>query len=228
MIAFKKYGLVLAAAAALVTGNLAHAQSQTIGQPALANTGNCYPFGCAYSGEYQQFYSSSAFSSAIDINELSFFNTQYNSGATSLNTGNWTIRLTTTSNSGLSNTFASNLGADVTTVFSGNLGQSWAFGNTLRISLQNTFAYNPSMGNLVMDVMVSGASAPGGSVYFDASSSPMLSRNYGSVQSSYGLVTQFTHANVNAVPEPETYAMMLGGLALLGAVARRRKAQKTA
>lgn len=28
------------------------------------------------------------------------------------------------------------------------------------------------------------------------------------------------------VPEPETYALMLGGLAVLGAVARRRKAQK--
>jgi hypothetical protein len=25
------------------------------------------------------------------------------------------------------------------------------------------------------------------------------------------------------VPEPETYAMMLGGLALLGAIARRKK-----
>ena len=27
----------------------------------------------------------------------------------------------------------------------------------------------------------------------------------------------------NAIPEPETYALMLGGLALLGAVARRRR-----
>ena len=35
-------------------------------------------------------------------------------------------------------------------------------------------------------------------------------------------------AMVSAVPEPETYAMMLAGLGLMGAVARRRKAKQTA
>jgi len=38
-----------------------------------------------------------------------------------------------------------------------------------------------------------------------------------------GLRVEFTDSNVNAVPEAETYAMMLGGLALLGVVARRRQ-----
>lgn len=33
---------------------------------------------------------------------------------------------------------------------------------------------------------------------------------------------------VTAVPEPETYAMMLAGLGLMGSIARRRKAKKTA
>jgi hypothetical protein len=33
---------------------------------------------------------------------------------------------------------------------------------------------------------------------------------------------------VTAVPEPETYGMMLGGLALVGAIAARRKAKKAA
>ncbi|NGZ84906.1 PEPxxWA-CTERM sorting domain-containing protein [Duganella aceris] len=39
-----------------------------------------------------------------------------------------------------------------------------------------------------------------------------------------GLRVEFASSNVAAVPEPETYAMMLAGFALLGVVARRRKA----
>jgi hypothetical protein len=38
-----------------------------------------------------------------------------------------------------------------------------------------------------------------------------------------GLRAEFLASSVTAVPEPETYAMLLAGLALMGAVARRRK-----
>ena len=40
-----------------------------------------------------------------------------------------------------------------------------------------------------------------------------------------GLRVEFTDSTVTPVPEPETYAMMLGGLALVGAIARRRKSK---
>jgi len=41
-----------------------------------------------------------------------------------------------------------------------------------------------------------------------------------------GLRVEFSASNIAAaVPEPETYAMLLGGLVLLGAIARRRKQQ---
>ncbi|MRW84714.1 PEP-CTERM sorting domain-containing protein [Pseudoduganella sp. FT26W] len=39
-----------------------------------------------------------------------------------------------------------------------------------------------------------------------------------------GLRVEFSSSNIAAVPEPETYAMLLGGLGLLGFIARRRKA----
>ncbi|MYM22271.1 PEP-CTERM sorting domain-containing protein [Duganella sp. FT135W] len=38
-----------------------------------------------------------------------------------------------------------------------------------------------------------------------------------------GLRVEFSESNITAVPEPETYAMLVGGLALVGAIARRRK-----
>ncbi|NVM79441.1 opacity protein-like surface antigen [Duganella sp. SG902] len=38
-----------------------------------------------------------------------------------------------------------------------------------------------------------------------------------------GLRVEFESSNVSAVPEPATYGMLLGGLALVGAVARRRQ-----
>lgn len=38
--------------------------------------------------------------------------------------------------------------------------------------------------------------------------------------------SDYTLVSVTAVPEPETYAMMLAGLGLIGAIARRRKAKQ--
>jgi len=37
---------------------------------------------------------------------------------------------------------------------------------------------------------------------------------------------EFTSSSVTAVPEPETYAMLLAGLGLVGFMARRRKAKQ--
>jgi len=40
-----------------------------------------------------------------------------------------------------------------------------------------------------------------------------------------GIRVEFDRSVVTAVPEPESYALMLAGLGLMGAVARRRKAK---
>jgi len=185
------------------------ANDPIIGLPATANYGNCFPFGCAYNGHYQQVYTSSQFSGPVTITELYFYNTVYNNSATAMNSGTWTISLSTTSANwnSLSSTFSANIGADNTQVFSGNLAQSWAFGDTLAIVLTTPFTYNPSLGNLLMTVVATGTTAPGGLIFFDSNTAnAIMGRVYcsetegagvdcgptGNVDSGFGLVTGYT------------------------------------
>src|SRR6202042_2872073 len=148
----------------------------------------------------------------------SFYNTQSNNSATAMNSGMWTISLSTTSAdwNTLSTTFSSNIGADNTQVFSGNLAESWAFGDTLSIVLTPPFTYNPSLGNLLMTVVTTGTSDSGGEIFFDTNGynggdkngNTIMGRDYctggscgtataGTVESGYGLVTDISNAVVS-------------------------------
>jgi hypothetical protein len=211
-----------------------------VGLPADPNNGNCYPFGCLYSQrgpEYQQIYSQTQFSGPITITGLEFFNTQFNSGATAMNSGTWTISLSTTGKdwNSLSGNYAANLGTNNTQVFSGNLSQPWAFGDTLHIPLATPFTYDPTKGNLLMDVQVGTITAPGGGIWFDTNGvnfgqfngNNYIGRVYGSegsVNSGYGLVTNFATSLPTgvptSVPEPGTVSI-LGVFAGIGLVGRR-------
>src|SRR5665647_2148199 len=112
----KKCFQALGAVAALLCAVPAFS-NQIIGLPADPGGSNCFPFGCSYLGEYQQVYTASAFSGPITINALEFFDTSSNDNVTSMNSGNWTIALSTTSKdwNTLSPTFTTNLGGDNTT-----------------------------------------------------------------------------------------------------------------
>ncbi len=140
-----------------------------VGNPPDQGTGNCFPWGCAYSGEYQQVYNQGQFSGPITITNLEFYNTQVDFGATTTNTGNFAISLSTTAAdwNTLSGTFANNIGANNTLVFSGSIFQAWAFGDVLHITLSTPFTYNPADGNLLMDVVVTGSGDANGPIYFD-------------------------------------------------------------
>jgi hypothetical protein len=182
-----------------------------IGLPPTPGNGNCFPFGCSYNSEYQQVFTQSPFASLgpVRITQLSFYNTQFNGGANAMNSGTWTISLSTTSKdwNTLLPTFASNIGQDNQIVFTGNLSQPWSFPKTMTITLTNPFIYDPSQGNLLMDVITQGVSSPGGNIYFDSTglnavgtgSSTVTSRDYcgftgclsGTVNTGYGLVTGF-------------------------------------
>ncbi len=229
---------LLLAMAILTFSGKAAAGITRVGSPADTGTGNCMPFGCGYNGEYQQIYTAGAFSGPTTINALQFYNTQNDSSATAINSGNWKISLSTTSAdwNTLSATPGANVGPDNSMVFDGDLSQSWIFGHTLTISLSSPFTYDPSNGNLLMDVLSSGLPAIGStgssSIYFDTNG--FDSGNYdgnsimgrvldnGTVDSGYGLVTGFdsVSAPVTSVPAPTTLLLIGPGLIALTSLRR--------
>ncbi len=142
----------------------------------------------------------------------------------------------------LSATYASNVGTDVTTVYSGPLTLTStatnAPGGTTKvfdydIPLQVPFTYNPAAGNLLMDVTIpNGATVGGGGLGFigfdvanDAGDgiASVSNLNSGSTANgsllTSGTIAQFT---TTGVPEPASIGLLAGGA--VGLLGRRRRA----
>jgi hypothetical protein len=146
--------------------------------------------------------------------------------------------LSTTSRSvtGLSPTFAANLGSDNTLVFSGPLtlttanlpGPGTAKQFDITLPFTTPFDYDPSAGNLLFDFQVFSAGSPSliedgvnGSAFTQAVFFNGSATNPTGTVLAFGLVTQVT---AQAVPEPSTFALVsLGAFGLLGHLCRHRR-----
>ncbi|MFN7998763.1 MAG: PEP-CTERM sorting domain-containing protein [Bryobacteraceae bacterium] len=211
-----------------------------IGQPALTYTGNCDPFGCAALfglGVYEQVYSSQAFSGALTISSVAFFNTAIKNGGQPSG-GTYTLELSYTTHSpgalDLSN-YANNIGAGNEVFYTGTLpsiaDQMLSFAGT-------PFQYDPSQGNLLLTVLVSNPSDTYPNLSLDQAASKTVTSSayFGTYRgspisggnTSGGLVTAFgftSAAQPGTVPEPGSlYLMLGGGVALIAGIARRRRA----
>lgn len=202
--------------------------------------GNTFPFDSVTAQRYQQVYAASQFGGGGLITQVAFRPDGPLGHAFSVTIGSIQIDLSTTlaAPDGLSGTFASNVGLDDTMVFSGSLNLSSAFTGPsggpkafdIIVNLTTPFLYNPSLGNLLLDVRNLSGEPTGLAGEFDSQFTlgDPVSRTFGGIASttasaadSEGLVTQFT-----IIPEPSTIGLLAIGLflVLLGVTHRRRRA----
>jgi hypothetical protein len=230
MIRMTSFFLILAATA--VFHAAASAAVVTVGS---YDSGNCYPFSCFASdgsgSTYQQIYDAGEFSGPLYINAISFFLDDPGD----MDTADYRIKFSTTSKTigGLDSTWANNIGADEATF--GTFSVSGAMPAVLTF-VGTPFYYDPSMGNLLMqvDVLALYFANPYESFFQADYTGVVTQRLYayggsatGVANATGALVTQFDFSPAtNGVPEPASLGLF--GACAIGATvaaARRRNAK---
>jgi len=197
-----------------------------------ATGANGFPFGFAStsygaSTRYQQVYDDSNFSGPLSITGVTFYS--QSPPDSTLNSGIFTVSLSTTSAAvdNLSPTFANNVGADNVLLFTGTLPALISGAFTLNFT--SAFDYDPSLGNLLLDVGYDGkigfTSASLEAYNGDANGIFSRMHNFGTGFAGYGLKTGF-ETGPAPVPEPATWAMMIGGFGLVGGAMRYRRGKQ--
>ena len=219
-----------------------------VGSPGDPGVEDCVPFGCADASIYQQLYSSSLFPGPTTITGLTFFLRNFDNVdpitgdpivANTIFPANYTITLSVASIpvSGLDPIVENNLDPSTSQIFFiGQLGDPVQDNFTIQTTPANYFLYDPSAGNLLVDIRSDGSgfgltafldvnSASGGifSSAFDSNPHPAgcpdgsAGVTTGCVNLDYGLVTGFNTPDDlgNSVPEPVTVWLGLSGLLFL-------------
>lgn len=236
---FIALGIVAAAAPASAVVIVAPNASAAV----EGGSNNCIGLtGCAGRDRYQQVYNSSEFGalSGPELITRIAFRPDEGEGAFVMNFANVQVKLSTTTAAadGLSGTFATNSGADLTTVYSGALALSSA-GVAIGpgpfdviINLQTPFLYDPSLGNLLFEFMNISSEEFAGISLDAVNAADSVSRlfSFGAaneptgIRDTTGFVTQFTtRAASMVVPEPSTLALFAVGFAGLAFASSRRR-----
>jgi hypothetical protein len=155
------------------------ANAQT-GDLVIGTTGvaaNCVPLGCAVPyrvAVWQQVYDASNFSGPASISTVKFYSTaaavfspaQYN--ATDAGGLTYTVSLSTTNRSlaGLATPYTANLGSDNTVI--GTRTLSGTVSNPVSFGPGPSFQYDPSRGNLLVTIQMTGGTAGNNVAYFDS------------------------------------------------------------
>lgn len=221
--------LALTLAAFVLLGAASGVQAETVEIGSQDGPFTTVPFGTngAYTGQFQQIYSGESFAGVFEIRQIAFASI---GGGSRSATYDLTVGLGTSNSTAGSPSanFDANKGTDFTNVFSGAL-TSALFGTgqfDLIIDLTNPFLYDPSGGDLLLDVVINSAtSTDSGSVPFVAGFAPEVGWvTLNGAEGGYGLRTRFADAaGVEPIPEPTTMILLGTGLAGVAAKIRRRR-----
>lgn len=219
----------LAKSVVLAIGMLAAASANADVTVGVANANNCFPFGCNFgtptvgqSYDYLQIFSASAFGSKTTFDSIAFFNTLIPGGKPANGTYDVTFSTTTAA---LGSSYGAIPLANTSTFFDGSV--SGSAGSKFTID-GSSYTYDPKMGNLVMEVVVTnqdagffGAQAADGSGDYMSRAFQITNMGSGFIGGDQiGLVTEF--GTTSAIPESSNAALLLIGLAAVGGGLRRQ------
>ena len=221
--------VILTLSAVLAFDGTARSATVIVGTPSPdPGGGNCLPFNCPsyfQLNEYQQVYSSAAFSGSILIDHIIFYNyATIDYLFATFASGNFKLLLSYTPKpvNGLNTNLTENVGSDSTTVFYGSLPA--LAGGELVIPLSTSFMYDPLGGNLLLQILISGTIVDGPGFLVVDNSGDVTSSAYNAPNytSSIGLVTGF-ESSPSAAPLPAALPLFVTGLGALGLLGWRRK-----